>query len=54
MAEAGFPAGTVNLVTGSGADVGDALVESPDVQVHLVHRPHELPANGSPSTPRAD
>jgi aldehyde dehydrogenase (NAD+) len=33
MAEAGFPPGTVNLVTGSGADVGDALVESPDVQV---------------------
>jgi aldehyde dehydrogenase (NAD+) len=33
MAEAGFPAGVVNLVTGSGADVGDALVESPDVQV---------------------
>jgi aldehyde dehydrogenase (NAD+) len=33
MAEAGFPAGVVNLVTGSGADVGDAIVESPDVQV---------------------
>ena len=33
MAEAGFPAGTVNLVTGSGAEVGDALVESPDVAV---------------------
>jgi aldehyde dehydrogenase (NAD+) len=33
MAEAGFPRGTVNLVTGSGADVGDAIVESPDVQV---------------------
>ncbi len=33
MAEAGFPAGVVNLVTGSGADVGDALVESPDVPV---------------------
>jgi aldehyde dehydrogenase (NAD+) len=33
MAEAGVPAGVVNLVTGSGADVGDALVESPDVQV---------------------
>ncbi|HEX5241020.1 MAG TPA: aldehyde dehydrogenase family protein [Candidatus Limnocylindrales bacterium] len=33
MAEAGFPAGTVNLVTGGGAEVGDALVESPDVQV---------------------
>jgi aldehyde dehydrogenase (NAD+) len=33
MVEAGFPAGTVNLVTGSGRDVGDAIVESPDVAV---------------------
>jgi acyl-CoA reductase-like NAD-dependent aldehyde dehydrogenase len=33
MAEAGFPPGVVNLVTGSGADVGDAIVESPDVPV---------------------
>ena len=33
MAEAGFPPGTVNLVTGSGADVGDAIVNSPDVNV---------------------
>ncbi|HXG26900.1 MAG TPA: aldehyde dehydrogenase family protein [Candidatus Binatia bacterium] len=33
MAEAGFPPGVVNLVTGSGAEVGDALVESPDVPV---------------------
>lgn len=33
MAEAGFPAGTVNLVTGPGAEVGDALVSSPDVPV---------------------
>ena len=33
MAEAGFPAGVVNLVTGSGSDVGDAIVESPDVPV---------------------
>ncbi|MFL5756690.1 MAG: aldehyde dehydrogenase family protein, partial [Chloroflexota bacterium] len=33
MAEAGFPPGVVNLVTGPGADVGDAIVESPDVQV---------------------
>jgi aldehyde dehydrogenase (NAD+) len=33
MAEAGFPPGTVNLVTGSGKDVGDSLVDSPDVQV---------------------
>ena len=33
MAEAGFPPGVVNLVTGSGAEVGDAIVESPDVPV---------------------
>jgi acyl-CoA reductase-like NAD-dependent aldehyde dehydrogenase len=33
MAEAGFPPGTVNLVTGSGAEVGDALVTSPDIDV---------------------
>jgi alpha-ketoglutaric semialdehyde dehydrogenase len=33
MAEAGFPAGTVNLVTGTGAEVGDALVDNPDVPV---------------------
>jgi aldehyde dehydrogenase (NAD+) len=33
LAEAGFPSGTVNLVTGPGADVGDAIVGSPDVPV---------------------
>jgi alpha-ketoglutaric semialdehyde dehydrogenase len=33
MAEAGFPAGTVNLVTGSGGEVGDAIVENADVNV---------------------
>ncbi len=33
MAEAGFPPGVVNLVTGSGEEVGIAIVESPDVQV---------------------
>jgi len=33
MAEAGVPAGVVNLVTGSGAEVGDAIVGSPDVSV---------------------
>jgi aldehyde dehydrogenase (NAD+) len=33
MAEAGFPPGVVNLVTGSGGEVGDAIVESPDVGV---------------------
>ncbi|MFP5343593.1 MAG: aldehyde dehydrogenase family protein [Candidatus Limnocylindria bacterium] len=33
MAAAGFPAGVVNLVTGTGAEVGDGIVESPDVGV---------------------
>jgi aldehyde dehydrogenase (NAD+) len=33
MDEAGFPHGTVNLVTGGGGEVGDAIVESPDVRV---------------------
>jgi acyl-CoA reductase-like NAD-dependent aldehyde dehydrogenase len=33
LAEAGFPAGTVNLVTGGGEDVGMAIVDSPDVNV---------------------
>ena len=33
MAEAGFPPGVVNLVTGTGGEVGDAIVESPDVSV---------------------
>jgi aldehyde dehydrogenase (NAD+) len=33
MEEAGIPPGVVNLVTGSGADVGDAIVDSPDVPV---------------------
>src|SRR4051812_3150784 len=33
MAEAGFPPGTVNLVTGTGAEVGDAIVDNPDVAV---------------------
>ncbi len=33
MEEAGFPPGTVNLVTGSGAEVGDAIVGSADVDV---------------------
>ncbi len=33
MEEAGFPAGTVNLVTGSGGEAGDAIVDNPDVSV---------------------
>jgi alpha-ketoglutaric semialdehyde dehydrogenase len=31
--EAGLPPGVVNLVTGAGGEVGDAIVDSPDVQV---------------------
>ncbi len=31
--EAGFPPGVVNLVTGSGGEVGDGIVASPDVAV---------------------
>ena len=38
MAEAGFPAGVVNLVTGSGADVGDAIVDIAGHRRDLVHR----------------
>ncbi len=33
MAEAGFPPGVVNLVTGSGGEVGDSIVANPDVSV---------------------
>ena len=33
MEQAGFPAGVVNLITGSGAEVGDPIVENPDVAV---------------------
>ncbi|MFL5778103.1 MAG: aldehyde dehydrogenase family protein [Chloroflexota bacterium] len=33
LAEAGFPPGTVNLVTGTGSEVGDAIVENPDIRV---------------------
>jgi acyl-CoA reductase-like NAD-dependent aldehyde dehydrogenase len=33
MEQAGFPAGVVNLVTGGGSEVGNAIVDSPDVPV---------------------
>jgi len=33
MAEAGFPPGVVNLITGTGAEVGDAIVGNPDIEV---------------------
>lgn len=32
-ARAGFPAGVINVVTGTGAKVGEALVDHPDVQM---------------------
>ena len=33
LAEAGIPPGVVNLVTGTGGEVGDAIVENPDIAV---------------------
>ena len=33
MAEAGFPPGVVSLVTGTGGEVGNAIVRNPDVEV---------------------
>src|SRR5439155_25807682 len=33
MIEAGGPPGVVNLVTGAGAEVGDAIVDNPDIDV---------------------
>jgi aldehyde dehydrogenase (NAD+) len=33
LEQAGFPPGVVNLVTGTGADVGNAIVDNPDVPV---------------------
>src|SRR5689334_10518376 len=33
LEQAGFPPGVINLVTGTGADVGDAIVDSPDIPV---------------------
>lgn len=33
LEEAGFPPGVVNVITGSGADAGAALVDSPDVDM---------------------
>ena len=33
MAEAGFPPGVVSLITGGGAEVGNAIVDNPDVDV---------------------
>ena len=38
MAEAGVPPGVVNLVTGTGAEVGDAIVEFAGYRRDLVHR----------------
>ena len=38
FAEAGVPDGVLNVVTGRGADIGDALVGHPDVRRDRVHR----------------
>src|SRR5258708_14316828 len=47
MAEPGFPSGTVNLVTGSGAEVGNAIVDSPAVPV-ISFTGHSPPRNSIP------
>ena len=36
--EVGYPPGVVNLLTGSGAEIGDALVQHPRNPLSLVHR----------------
>jgi len=36
LAEAGFPAGVVNLIHGFGEEAGDALVRHPDVPVNVI------------------
>ena len=36
--EAGIPKGALNLVTGAGEIVGDALVKNPEDALHHVHR----------------
>ena len=38
IAEAGFPAGTVNVVTGYGAEVGSPLIDHPDVAKNRLYR----------------
>ena len=38
LLEAGFPPQSFSLLTGSGAAVGDVLVEHPQDALHLLHR----------------
>ena len=45
--EAGFPPGVVNVVTGFGAEVGDALVEPSRRREDRLHRLASVPASGS-------
>ena len=40
LMEGGIPDGVVNIVTGSGGEVGNALVEHPGCEGHQLHRPH--------------
>ena len=51
MAEAGFPAGTVNLVTGAGSEVGDAILDEPRRPRRVVHGLVRRRAGGSPRSP---
>ena len=59
MAEAGVPPGVVNLVTGTGAEVGDAIVEFAGHRRDLVHRlvgdgqvdRRDAPGSGSSGSP---
>ena len=51
LLEGGIPEGVVNVVTGSGNDVGHPLVEHPRREARLVHRPTETGVGTSPPGP---
>ena len=48
LVEGGLPDGVVNVVTGSGGEVGNAIVDHPDVQGHQLHRPHRYRRRDQP------